>query len=173
MYSEIMLKRILSLVLCFTVLFAHPLSARADEINFPDPPPLAAGEKPVGSALSPMKKGDKAPFTGVLLSPKAIATLIAQLDSLDEQVSIEVDRAKAQSKAQSDFALSQLRTTTDADKKILQAQVDAETKQVNALQLQLSNQPGPPNVMLWTGGGVIGGVVLTVLTVFAVSRATK
>ena len=98
-----MWKRLLSLILCFALLFGTSRPALADNgITFPEVP-VVAGEPDVGAAVSPMKKGDKAPFSGVLLSPRAVATIIAQIHATTDQIKIEVDKAKAESKAQCDF----------------------------------------------------------------------
>ena len=168
-----MWNRLLSFILCFTLIFGTVNIASADPVRLPDVV-VPSGEADVGAALSPMKKGDKAPFTGVLLSPKAVATLIAQMGTLQEQIKIEVDHAVAVNSAQCDFKTSEQKTTSDADKAILQAQLEARKKDIAALDDQLKKeQSSRSNVPLWTGLGAVGGIVVTVLTVFAVSRATK
>ena len=168
-----MWKRFLSFVLCFTLVFGTVSQAWAQETKLPNIHP-GPGEPDVGAAISPMKKGDRAPFTGVLLSPKAVATIVAQLDSLQEQIKIEVDRVTAENKARCDFNLAEQQTTCIADKKVLQAQLDARQKDIAVLDDQLKKeQASRANVPLWTGLGFAGGVVVSVLTVFAESRASK
>lgn len=153
-------------------------SALADPVITLPEISLPAGEPDVGAALSPMKKGQVAPFTGVLLSPMASAIMITQINSLDAQIKIEVDRARAEEQAKSDFKVKEVTITLNADKSILQAHLDERTKEINiltdALKKEESNRSNTP---LWmgvgTGVGLIVGVGITVLTVFAVGQASK
>jgi len=168
-----MFKKFLPIFLCIALTSAT-FPALADGMSIPDPPKPVPGEIDVGAAISPMKKGQVAPFTGVLLSPKAVAAVIVELNSINDRIKIEVDKTKAEAKAQCDFKVAEIKTTTDADKKILQAQVDEKQKEITVAQDQLKKmEDSKPNVMLWTSLGFVGGVVMTVVTVYAVSQATK
>lgn len=158
--------------------FAVAVPAFAQQATIPDPPPPVPGEIDVGAAISPMKKGQIAPFTGVLLSPKATATIIAQLNTLQDQIKIEVDHARAEEKAKCDFRVNETTNRLETDKKILQAQVDEKGKQVvilnDALKQAEANRPNTPLwVGLGTGAGLVVGIGLTVLTVYAVNQASK
>src|SRR6478609_1641740 len=153
----------------------------------PTPPPqqitlptveLQPGEPNVGAALSPMKRGQTAAFTGVLLSPRATAQLVVQLNSINDQIKIEVDHARAEEKAQCDFKVSETTTTLTADKKVLHANVDFQGRQIDILNDQLKKEEqSRPNTGLWTGLGVAGGFVvgvgITLLTVVVVGQASK
>lgn len=152
--------------------------AFADPLVLPPAPPPIPGEVDVGAAISPMKKGQVAPFTGVLLSPKALATIVVQLNSLQEQINIEVDHAKAEAKARCDFSVAETTNRLETDKKVLQAQVDSRNQQVNILNDVIKKQEeNRPNTPLWVGvGGVVGlvvGVGLSALTVYAVGQSAK
>jgi hypothetical protein len=121
-----------------------------------------------------MKKGQVAPYTGILLSPRATATIITQLNSIDDAVKIEVAKAKAESKAQCDFALDEQKNRLETDKKVIQADADEKAKRIKILETKLSeSEASRPNVIVWTGVGFVGGVVVTVLTTYALSQATR
>ena len=150
------------------------IGASADGITLPPAPQPIPGETDVGAAISPMKKGQVAPYTGVLLSPKATAIIITQLNSFDEQVKIEVDKAKAESKAQCDFALAEQKNQLETDKKVLQASVDEKLKRINALEQRVKDaESSRPNTLMWAGLGFGTGIVLTVLTTYAVTQVTR
>lgn len=135
-------------------------------------PPKVPGEVDVGAALSPMKRGQVAPFTGVLLSPEATAQLIVQLQTQPQLIKIQVDHQVAIDKANCDFSLAEQKNTLETDKKILQAQVDAGTKQVGILTDQVKKlEDSRPNTALWFGLGAGAGVIVTVLLTLALAYA--
>lgn len=152
--------------------------AYADPITIPDAPPLVPGEVAVGPAISPIKKGQIAPFTGVLLSPEATATLIVQLNSIDDVLRIELGKAHAEDRAQCDFELGELRSTTDADKRIMQAQLDERSRQIESLSKIVDDVQGQnTNLPLWVGlsagAGFLLGVAVSVVTVYVLNQSTK
>jgi len=51
-----------------------------------------SSESDLGAVISPLIKTQKAPFSGLLLSPRAIAEIIAEISSYEEAVTIEKDR---------------------------------------------------------------------------------
>ena len=126
------------------------------------------------AVITPLKKGQIAPFTGVELSPLAAANIAADYDAFSERIKIEVEQAVGKEKAQSTFAINQLKITSESDKKILQAQFDAKTKQVQDLidQLMIA-EAKTDSTKYWCVGGFAVGVVLTTVITYAVTRATK
>ncbi len=175
-------KLIISLLIGAQLAVAAPVYAQdlvpLGAITLPNAPRPQPGEPDVGAAISPMKKGQIAPFTGVLLSPKATATIIAQLNSMQEQIKIEVDHAKAESKARCEFQIAETKTHLEADKNVLQAKVDSRDKQINILNGVIKQQEeNRPNTQLWVGVGagvgLVLGVGLSALTVYAIGQSTK
>jgi len=162
-----------SIVTCiFLTLLSVPV--RGQEVKLPPAPPAQQGEVDVGAAISPMKKGDKAPFTGLLLSPRATATLMAQMNTAKDQVKIEVDRTLGEATARCDFKLSEQKTASDTDKQILNSQVRSQQRDIQILTERLTiEQNSKSNTWLWTGLGFAGGVVATALTVFVVNSTIK
>lgn len=161
-----------------TVVPAYAEPPAPQPIVLPDPPQPAPGEPDVGAAISPMKKGKIAPFTGILLSPKATATIIAQLNFLQEQIRIEVDHARAEEQARCDFRVSETTTHLNADKAVLQAQVDERGKRINVLTDQLKKEEAQrSSATFLAGAGAVGGLIvgigLSALTVYAVGKASK
>jgi len=165
-----MKKIIASLLLCSMTLTSI---ASADPVQLPTvtKPP---SEPDVGNAVSPMKKAQKAPFTGVLLSPGAVATVIVELGSIDERIKIEVDKATQTCKAESEFTFKEAQAKYVADKKVLQAAVEEKLKRISVLEDTIKKQEEEKtNPYLWTGIGFAGGVAVSVLTAIAITQATK
>lgn len=157
------MKRFISTLLVTTMLVSSGHAWADPVVGPPLPPPVVA----------PLTKGQAAPFTGVLLSPEAVAKVVAQQDAVAEHESLAVKHQADLDSVQLKFQIDQLTTTCTADKSILQAQVDDGNKRVQILNDQLKKSTGGPPASLWLGIGGAGGVVVTLLTVFAVSRATK
>lgn len=135
---------------------------------------LQPGEVDPGKALSPMKKGQKAPFTGVLLSPAAVADTIVDIESVEERIHIEVTRAMQEEQAKCDKTSGDLTAKFTADNKILQASVDGKTREIKILNEELAKaQARAKNPYLWGGIGFVGGVALSVLGVYAISQVSK
>jgi hypothetical protein len=120
-----------------------------------------------------LQKSQPAPFTGVLLSPEAAASIISQKDTWSAQLDLAVNHQSQLDGAQLKYQVDSLTTTFTADKRILQAQVDDGKRQVGILNDQIKQQSSGLSAPVWFGIGGAAGIVLTVLTVFAVSRATK
>ena len=128
----------------------------------PTPPPV----------ISPLSKGQPSPFTGVLFSPEAVAAVIAQRDTAAAAAQLAVQHQAELDAAAQKYALDSAATTCTTDKKILQSQIDDAQRQNKALQDQLKQNTGGPGAPVWIGLGFVGGVAVTVLTVFAVSKAS-
>jgi len=150
------MKRFISTVLVTSMLASSGLA-------WADPAPV----------ITPLQKSQPAPYTGVLLSPEAIAKIVAAKDESEKALQLAVQHQSQLDAAELQFKTDQLTTTCVADKKILQAQVDDGKRQIKILDDKLKSQTSGPSAPVWIGLGAVGGVVVTVLTVFAVSRATK
>lgn len=133
---------------------------------------LQPGETDVGPIISPMKKGQVAPFTGILFSIVAAASIVATINGIPNQIKVEVDHQTALDKAQCDFDKAEQKNISDTTNKVLQAQLDGSTKQVNILTDQVKKlEDGRPNTALWFGLGAGAGVVVTVLLTLALAYA--
>jgi hypothetical protein len=145
-------------------------------INIP-PPALIPGEKDPGLALSPMKKRQRAPFTGVLLSPSAVANIIVEYEMFEERIHIEVMNAIAQSKADCDKQLSDKATEYTADKKIMEANIKSKDAMIKSFDIEVKRLNDEKNSRwhpgAWVGLGAASGIALTILTAFAISKASQ
>lgn len=167
-----------SSVACFLAFqLLVPSIALADDA-IPSAPPLQPGEQSVGAAISPMKKGQVAPFTGVLFSPEAVATVVAQIHAFDEQVKAEVEHARAQERATCDFRLSEAASKYKADLDIADAKLIERNQRIAVLVEQLREaEDARGNMPLWVGLGSLGGFLvgagLSALTVYTVTQSSK
>lgn len=152
-----------------------PLPAQSVSVSVSAPvflvPTPVASEKDPGAVITPMQKGQKVPFSGTLLSPKSIAIVIAELQSLPKKCQIDIDTAVARCKADTDLQVGVCNNTCDASTKILNSRlkmlegVDAENKKRIA-----DLEKHQTNPLVWLFGGVAGGVVATGVVVYLSHR---
>jgi hypothetical protein len=150
---------------------ADPLPRPA--VGAPAAAPVAAAAPSPPPTISPLKAGQAAPYSGVLLSPGAVAQIVAQQDTAQAAIQLVVQHQVDVDGTQQKYALATQQTTCDADKKVLQAQVDDSKKQNLVLTDQLKKNTGGPGAGVWIGLGAVGGIVATVLLTFAISKVTK
>lgn len=156
------------MVVIMTSVYAIPASA---EVELPVPE-LLPDEPDVGEAISPMRKGQRAPFTGVLLSPKAVAKLTVELNSIEEKIEIEKEKVLKACQAECSFKVTNADIESRTDIKILKAKLESEEKENKILQKRVEKlEKDRPNVTTWTFVGFLTGVVATVAIVFGVSEA--
>jgi hypothetical protein len=154
------MKKALTSLLTVAVL-ASTVPAWADPLA-PTPPPI----------VTPLKQGQAAPWTGVLLSPPAVAQVVAQHDISKEVIDLAVKHQVELDAAQQNYALSSATTTCTADKTVLQAQVTDYNTQNKILNEQLKKATSGLSTPVWIGIGFAGGVVVTTLITVAVVKVT-
>jgi len=155
-------------IFIFVNSFAYAQTVQLPNIETPQ------GEKDVGAAISPLKADQKAPFTGVLLSPRATAIIVTELNNFDEKLRLELSKQKQEDDATCQFTTSEQKAQNDADIAIKQAQLDASLKDRKVLEEEIRNlEKSQTSKELWYALGAGSGIVVTVLTVVAISYAKK
>lgn len=125
-------------------------------------------EESVGEALSPLRKGQKAPFSGVLLSPAAIANITVKLSSFDDEIQLEINKIKAEAAAEAQLIISQKKAEFEADMAIIKANLESLEKENVFLQEELEEEKrNRPSRGVWFSLGVLAGVGITVTILFA------
>lgn len=155
--------------------FAQDAPAKqATAVTIPQAPTPLPGEPDVGAAVSPMRRGQVSPFTGILLSPKAIATIMVELNSIQDVVKIETDRVKAEADARCEFRVSQLKIAMEADAKIAQAKLDARQRELDVVTERLKKvENSSPDPLLWGGLGFGAGALSVILTIVIVQATER
>jgi len=148
-----------------------PSLARAQDKK-PEPPKVEVKEDT--GKISPLKQNQPAPYPGVLFSPKAAAVVAIEISTAKQKIVIEVESAVKTAEAKKDRAFNILKIQCDTDRKILSATSEERIKRIGQLESDLKNaQAAAPSRPFWTGVGVVGGIAVTLLTVFIVGQATK
>ena len=150
-----------SLTIALALLLVSNTASAAETVLPPVIVATTAAAVEVEPVIIGLKAGDKAPFDGVLLSPEAVATIIAEREALENKIMIERDKAQQECKIEAKKDLDLLKITRDADLASLKAEKDAITKNnaqlTAALKEEIANRPNP---VLWSGlGAAAAGLV--------------
>lgn len=151
--------------------------ADIQEQLLPDPPKLQLTEPIIGEVITPIKIKQEAPYTGVLLSPAAVASLTVRLNNTQEQIKLEVDKANGEANARCVFKLDSAKNVFDTELGILQVKLESSNEKMKLLNEELSKQTNKQPSSFWFGvgvtAGVIGGILLTSFAVYAVNQASR
>ena len=131
--------------------------------------------------ISPMRKGQVAPYSGVLFSQPASARIISELNSVKEKVKVEVEKSLTGAVADKQLEIDTLNREYKKSKDILDAQLVGKTNTIVRLEKDLKEsedkikkiESSIPNRSTWFMLGFAGGVVLTVGVSFAIAYAIK
>ena len=138
---------------------------------FADPPtaPVASG---LPAVISPLKKGQTAPFSGILFSPRAAASVVTEIGATREKTKVEVDSAVAASEAKWKYEIEQEKARHAAESASTSARLQAERARAEEAEKAAAGaREESPSRAFWGGAGVVGGIVLTLLTLFVSSHA--
>jgi hypothetical protein len=159
--------------LTFATIVTFSSSAFAEDVVIPSVP-TAPNEPDVGAVIVPLKKGKIAPFTGLELSPAAVAQIVADLDSITEQIKVEVDVAVKKEQAQCLFKLNEQKIAEETKRSINLAQINSLEKQNKVFRDRIrALETDQPNLPLWVAGGFVVGVTLTGVVSYVIVKATQ
>lgn len=124
--------------------------------------------------ISPLRKGDTAPFSGILFSPRATASVVTDIETIEEKIALEVAKVKRDKDVEKQFELNESNSKCKTQKDVIQAESDAYKNRAKELEDALKiKQEETPSRLIWSGLGALGGIAVTVLITFAVNQASK
>jgi hypothetical protein len=156
-----MLRKFLSVIVAVALLCASlPCLADTPEPTYGPP------------VVTPLTKGQPAPFSGVLFSPEAVAKVIADAQDCQRRIKVESDHARDVQKAEDDKMLADAKADAERDKNVFQAGITSRDGQIKDLSIALQkSENARGNTWLWVSGGVVGGALLAIGTVVLVGYA--
>ncbi len=137
-------------------------------------PSIASADETVWMppVITAVQKGTPAPFAGVLLTPEAVAKVIAEAKDCPKRVEVEVDKARGEEKALGEKAVADAQSDAKRDKAILQAGIDQREGMIKDLNARLEkSEQSRGNTWLFAGGGLLTGATIVILSVVAVNAA--
>jgi len=119
--------------------------------------------------ISPLNKGDIAPFSGVLYNPAAVAETIAQRELLIQQHELNLSALKEHLDAECNLKISNLQADLDAFRFKYDSMVEIKDNEINKLHNIVLKQTNEHSHW-WFAGGILTGVLITVGVVYAVNQ---
>ena len=117
--------------------------------------------------------GERAPFPGILLSDSAAAKLFADLEFTEKECQLRLTRelniASITSKSQIDALALRLQVENERTEKLL----SIKNERIEFLEKNWKPQPWYESGEFWFGMGVVGGVLITVGSAYALSHAAR
>jgi hypothetical protein len=165
------LKRLISVLLVFCLL--APARVYANDDNVP-PIQQPAGEKDPGNVLTVVKKDHLVPFTGILLSPRAVAELLAKMELAKKEAELAAMRAREEQRVRDEAEIKGLKIELDAEKKTAEERLAIRDNRLAELQKDLAKaEADRPNPLTWTlvGAGATAILIGTLATVILVGGA--
>ena len=123
--------------------------------------------------VAAIKKGQRAPFDGILLDKKAEATITAKRESAVKICEIDKNYTIKKLKSECDFNKRILTIEKDSDKKKHDALMDLKNAEVKRLEIALKKSQKPDYSRLWFVGGFVAGVGLSIGIFYAAAQASK
>ena len=159
-------------VLCVFLLIWAPTIAYAEDTPPAPVPKVDLGKVDLGK-VSQLRKGQHAPFAGVLLSDEAAARLFADIKFSERECQLRLSR---------ELKINTLQLTSQID--ALKLRLDIETtRSIGLLQvrderikfLEKNWRPTPwyESGEFWFAMGVVGGILITVGSAYAIGQAAK
>ena len=160
------MKRLIAALLLVSITSS---SVSAAETKLPPIP-----EPDIGEVISPAWKDKPAPFSGVLMSPKATAKMIAELSGINARIAAEVTKTTDDLNAKHKFNMSEADAKCKREKKDLQDDIDVKSSKISSLEIEIKKKEAEtPNRGLWAGIGFAGGIATTFLVILAVNKASS
>lgn len=147
------------------VCLAFPFNVRADPPS-DDTPEVVIAPAP---KITGIKKGEVAPYTGVLLNTLAAAQVFTEKSFLNEECQLRIDYAVQKEVARMNLLLNSTKASLDSVEKRYSTIIkikDTEIERLSKIALESNNS----NSAWWAAGGVIVGISLTIATVYAVGE---
>jgi len=154
------MKQLISLILVFALVFPAPLFAS-------DPPPTesttSAEPKPT---IIGLRKGQPAPYSGVLLNSLAAAKLFVNKDFSEQECALRLEYAVQKEIAKANLLLESTRASMHFMEQRYVSIVSIKDKEIKRLSDIASNQNDYS--VWWAAGGIVVGIGLTLAVVYGV-----
>ena len=127
-------------------------------------PSVARGDE----VVTPLKKGDPAPFAGILLNEAAAARILAETDGDVDRCQIEKARDLEDQRIRMQLDNDIVTAKLDACVFLRREEADIAQERASQLEKIITQQKRPSTGVLVTGG-ILSGVALTLASAWAIN----
>jgi len=120
-----------------------------------------------------IKKGQRAPYNGILLDRTAEATMTAKRESAVKICEIDKNYTVKKLKTECNFNKRILTIEKDSDKKKHDALMNLKNAEVERLEITLKKLQKPDYSKLWFVSGFVAGVSLSIGIFYTAAQASK
>lgn len=168
MLSQMMNKAIC--VLCAFLLILGPTSAYAET----DPQATRVDVNTVDlGKVSQIRKGQHAPFAGILLSEEAAARLFADIKFSEQECQLRLTRELKINTLQLTSQLDALNLTLEVETNRTKGLLAVKDERIKFLEENWRPSPWYESGEFWFSMGVVGGILITVVSAYAIGQAAK
>ena len=169
MLSKTIFKKVISLICVFSFLF-YVTPAYGSE-------PTSGGTELdlelKNGIVTQIKKGDPAPFSGILLSTTAAAKLYGELRFFEEDCKLTLDKSLEIQRIKYDTEVSALKLKLDVEIERTEKLLEIKDRRIEFLEKNWKPTPWYESGEFWVAVGVVSGVLLTVGSAYAIGQASK
>ncbi len=119
-----------------------------------------------GPKVKTLATGEKAPFAGTLMSPEAVAQIVAETETARDECKLRETFVQDREKAKCDLTVSNVQASLDALTGKHQTIVDIKNDEIERISKIALDRPGKYNHW-WFGGGVVVGIVTSIAIFYA------
>jgi len=148
-----MIKRVISVITAITILL-FPTAAFTQQ-----------------GRIAPIKKGQAAPFNGLVYDYKADAVMSARREASEARHKIDKEHALALKDAKHKAQLQSVVASKEAAQKRYNEIGKIKDNRMTSLEKQVLDHKDYS--MWWFSGGVIGGILITLASAWALGQATQ
>ena len=123
--------------------------------------------------IAAIKRGQTAPFDGILLDKQAEAIITAKKETVVKICDIEKNYIKKKAEADCKYSNSKLKISLEVNKVKYNQLMEIKNSEVRRLSVALKNSQKPDYSRLWFVGGFIAGVGLSIGIFYAAAQASK
>ena len=143
--------------------------AHADE---PSPPAIAADSINLGK-VSQLRKGQHAPFSGILLSETAAARLFADLKFTERECQLRLTKELKINTVQLTSQIDALKLRLEVETTRTTSLLAVKDERIKFLEKNWRPTPWYESGEFWFAIGIVGGILITVASGYAISQAGK
>lgn len=141
-------------------------------VDIPAPPGQVPGETDPGKVIAVIKKGQRAPFSGLLFSPQATAETVAEIKWADANCEAECTRKRERQRVLAELELAKLQASYDSLSSSCTVRVKTRDDTIDFMEKKLE-KVSEPDTLAWFAGGAAGGMFLGIALSIGVMAATN